>query len=181
MGTDEALLVQALKGDRAALEGFRGRRQGEAFRFALLLAGSSALAEDVLQECWLEILKGKGGFDPARGSARGWFLGMVRRKVFRLARLERRPAAPADLISRLRLAEPASPDEGLLLREDLERLWAALESLSPECREAVLCRWALGWDDRTMAEGLGIAVEAARQRAHRGLEALRRSLTGGKR
>src|SRR5579872_3102026 len=58
------------------------------FRFAWRLTGSMADAEDIVQECFLALLKPECGFDPARTEIRTYLFGAVRNQA--LKRLRRR-------------------------------------------------------------------------------------------
>lgn len=58
------------------------------FRFAWRLTGSLADAEDIVQDCFLALLRPDCGFDPARTSIRTYLFGAVRNQW--LKRLRRR-------------------------------------------------------------------------------------------
>src|SRR5271168_2483528 len=48
------------------------------YNFALRLTGSISTAEDLCQECFLELLQRPSHYDPRRGSLRAFLLGMTR-------------------------------------------------------------------------------------------------------
>jgi RNA polymerase sigma-70 factor (ECF subfamily) len=56
------------------------------FRFAYRLTGSVADAEDIVQTCFLQLLRPGSSFDPSRGSLRTWLLGMVRNQFLKRQR-----------------------------------------------------------------------------------------------
>src|SRR6266508_4009826 len=58
------------------------------FRFAWRLTGSIADAEDIVQECFLALLRPACGFDPCRTALRTYLFGAVRNQA--LNRLRRR-------------------------------------------------------------------------------------------
>ncbi|MCH9650378.1 MAG: sigma-70 family RNA polymerase sigma factor [Deltaproteobacteria bacterium] len=61
------------------------------------------------------------------------------------------------------LAQPQAPSQDrALLRHDLSRLWAALP---PKTRKLIWLRYGLGYTSREVAEHLGDAPEAIRQRS----------------
>ncbi len=175
---DEALLLRAQRGDREALRGFCLAHWQEGFRLALLIAGSRELAEEALQETWVGLMEGLHRFDPARGSARGWFLGILRRQVAAQRRARRRRPTSLELPDLL-LSQELSPEGSTERREARASLLKAMESLPPEDREVLAGYWLLGWDARTLGEILGVSPEAARQRAHRSLLALKALLGSG--
>src|ERR1700732_4343718 len=53
------------------------------YGFALRLTGSPETAEDVAQDCFLELLRHPRRFDPARGSVRRFLLGVPRNLVYK--------------------------------------------------------------------------------------------------
>src|SRR5215470_17785169 len=63
------------------------------YRFAWRLTGSIADAEDIVQECFLALLRPGCGFDPARTAVRTYLFGAVRNQW--LNRLRRREAGAA--------------------------------------------------------------------------------------
>ena len=78
------------------------------FRFAYRLTGSAADAEDIVQACFLELLRPDCSYDPKRAPLRTWLFGVVRNqslKRFRQATLREVPGAddvpsPEDEIQR---------------------------------------------------------------------------------
>ena len=165
------------------MEAFWSEIRDEAIRAAFLWTGRADAAEEAVQEAWAAFLA-----NPPPGSPRGWFFGILRNKSLRLRRS--RPAlsldAPLPGAGGLTLGESLpdrgeGPEAAARKKEEITALLAALEALPDPLREAVFMRWILGWSDVQMAEALGLSEEAARQRAHRGLEALNRksSVTPG--
>jgi RNA polymerase sigma-70 factor (ECF subfamily) len=63
---DAGLLDRAKLGDEAAFLTLYGRHRTPAFRFAYRLTGSSAAAEDIVQDCFLALL-GRAAFDSHQG------------------------------------------------------------------------------------------------------------------
>ena len=182
---DEAFLLAAGRGDRGALARFWERHRREAQRVALLLTRDPADAEEAMQEAWVGLMKGLGAFDRARGSARVWFLSILRHKAADLARARRRgpmsldlelPGSPGTTLGALLASPGDSPEEAARRREETAEMLGALEALPEPHREALSLRWILGWDERAMAQAWGVSPEAARQRAHRGLLALKEAL-----
>src|SRR5271169_5595136 len=82
------LIRDARRGKEAAFLMLLDEHQVPLFRFAWRLTGSIADAEDIVQECFLALLKPNCGFDPARTTIRTYLLGAVRNQS--LKRLRRR-------------------------------------------------------------------------------------------
>src|SRR5207244_5921733 len=64
------------------------------FRFAYRLTGSVADAEDIVQACFLELLRPDCSFDPKRAPLRTWLFGIVRNQS--LKRFRQKTASPLD-------------------------------------------------------------------------------------
>src|SRR5215472_2691339 len=62
------------------------------YRFALRLTGSVADAEDIVQECFLALLRPDSAFDPRRTALRTYLFGVVRNQA--LKRMQ--PVHPAE-------------------------------------------------------------------------------------
>jgi RNA polymerase sigma-70 factor (ECF subfamily) len=73
-GADEeaALLAQVAAGQRAALRGLYDRLSGVTLAVALRILSSRSEAEEVVQDCFLDVWTRARSFDPARGSGRTW-------------------------------------------------------------------------------------------------------------
>jgi RNA polymerase sigma-70 factor, ECF subfamily len=53
------------------------------FRFAYRLTGSVADAEDIVQACFLELLRSDCSYDPTRAPIRTWLFGVVRNQALK--------------------------------------------------------------------------------------------------
>src|SRR5262249_34527753 len=82
--SDEDLLRSARNGSRSAWAELYERHQGRIYRFALQMGGSPSLADEVVQETFLDLLRGGLRFDPAKGSLGASLLGVARLKSLRL-------------------------------------------------------------------------------------------------
>lgn len=74
MGGDDADLVERLRaGDEAAFRVLVLRYQAQLLRLAASLVSSRAVAEEVVQETWLGVVRGIEGFE-GRASVKTWLL-----------------------------------------------------------------------------------------------------------
>jgi RNA polymerase sigma-70 factor (ECF subfamily) len=87
--SDHELLRLMSDGDEEAFVALYRRHQGRIFRFALLMGGSSATADDVTQEVFLVLLRARHQFDPTRGSLATYLYGIARNHVWRVLERER--------------------------------------------------------------------------------------------
>src|SRR5215469_3995996 len=95
-GDDLRLLTEARRGDESSFLSLYQRHRTPLFRFAWRLTGSTATAEDIVQECWMLILQ-KAHFREDCGSVRGYLFGIVRNLAFARLRIrDRESDEPAD-------------------------------------------------------------------------------------
>jgi RNA polymerase sigma-70 factor (ECF subfamily) len=135
-----------LGGNAGAFEALYDRRQGGLYRYALRMTGSEAVAEDVTQDVFLELMRDGRFYDPARGSLKSYLYGMARHRVLRRLERERSHVSidgdaaggGASVDELLRASEDPFAD---LAREEMVSLVRqAVLSLPPHFREViVLC------------------------------------------
>jgi len=171
------LVERARRGDLRAWETIVRTHQGIAFRTAYALSGSAADAEEAAQDGFVKAYRALGRF--RRGAPlRPWLLQIVANE----ARNRRRSAARRDRLALRAAAEHRpgdavpSPEAALLSRESQEQLLAAIEGLSDEHRDAVVCRYLLDLSEEETAAALGVRRGTVKSRISRALERLREGL-----
>lgn len=182
---DEQLLRMMQGGDEEAFTTLYRRRQGGIYRFVLAITGSVALAEDVTQEVFMDLIRDNRGYDPARGSLSGYLLGMARHHALHFLSRDRTYIAIAP-------SSDGSNDNGdyapvcqddphslMSRQETIHSLQQAILRLPEHYREAVvLCDLnEMSYEDA--ASALGCSVGTVRSRLHRGRALLLQKLTGG--
>jgi RNA polymerase sigma-70 factor (ECF subfamily) len=80
---DAELLRMMADGDEAAFLTLYRRYQSRIYRFALLMSGSSSMADDVTQEVFLALMREADRFDPSRGGLDTYLHGIARNHVLR--------------------------------------------------------------------------------------------------
>src|SRR5437660_12200975 len=75
--SDESLLEAIHKRDVAALEALYDRHRVLAYSLALRLLSSPGDAEEVVQECFLNVWRSAGSYNPDRSTVRSWLLSIV--------------------------------------------------------------------------------------------------------
>jgi RNA polymerase sigma-70 factor (ECF subfamily) len=173
------LVERARRGDLRAWETIVRTHQGIAFRTAYVLTGNAADAEEAAQDGFVKAYRALGRF--RRGApVRPWLLRIVANE----ARNRRRSAARRERLS-LRAAAEArpgdavpSPEAALFARESQEQLLAAIERLSEDHRDAIVCRYVLDLSEDETAAALGVRRGTVKSRLSRALERLREELEG---
>jgi RNA polymerase sigma-70 factor (ECF subfamily) len=168
--SDDELLLRLRNGDEHAFTALYRRRQGAIYRFALHLSGSSAAAEDIVQESFLALLREECGFDPKRGTLSGYLFGIARKLVLR--NLERGRSnvpleAESDEAAPRELAVIDDPLAGLTRHEAIDALRRAVQALPRRYREVVVLCDLEEMDYADAAVVLGCPIGTVRSRMHR--------------
>ena len=178
---DETLIAGIVAGDRDAVAALYRRRRADVFRFALLMSGSRAVADDVAQDVFMEVIRRPDRYQPGRSGVVAWLLGIARNHVLRSRHRQRfmtpmggEDRSPALVVS-------TDPLAGMARQQHIAALRRALLLLPVKYRGAiVLC----DLQDMTYADAaasLGCAIGTVRSRLHRarGLLAARLSPSDG--
>lgn len=137
---DEYLVSAALTGDRPAWHRLVERWQPKLLRHAWRVLGDAERARDVVQEAWVEILRGLGRLDDLAAFPAWAFQIVTRRcqRLFRGADRDRRLAESQMLDEEL----PASDSAEGEFHADLAQVLAALQQL-PDAQRSVLALFYL--------------------------------------
>lgn len=162
-------------GDRTAMPSWDElvrQHADRVYRLAYRLSGNQHDAEDLTQETFIRVFRSVQNYQP--GTFEGWlhrittnlFLDMVRRR----ARI-RMEALPEDY-DRVPAGEP-NPEQIYHDSRLGPNLQAALDSLPPEFRAAVVLCDIEGLSYEEIGATLGVKLGTVRSRIHRGRQALR--------
>jgi RNA polymerase sigma-70 factor, ECF subfamily len=198
-GSDDQHTLAALRaGDEKAFLVIVQRLHPSMLRVASAFVSSRAVAEEVVQETWLGVLKGLAQFE-GRSSLRRWIFGILancaRSRGVREARSvplsslgREEDEGPAVDPSRFRPPDdshwpghwsaPPVPwaEEQLLRREAVEAAERAVESLPASQRAVITLRDVEGCDSKEVCETLGISEANQRVLLHRARSKVRAAL-----
>ena len=165
-------LVQAARDGRedAFLQLFDDHHAG-LFRFACRLSGSVADAEDLVQECFLELLRPDCSYDPRRTPLRSYLFGVVRNQCIKRWRGNVKAAGP--------LTEPvdiANPESQLLRGEVGEAVAHAVRQLPDTQREILILAHYEQMSLAEIAEVMELEVTAVKSRLQRARAQLKERL-----
>lgn len=182
----EALARAAADGDRTALEALLTRMLPDLRAFVRLRAGRLVQRfdqqSDIVQSVCREILSGAERFEHAgEGAFRRWLFTTTLRKLS--ARRDHHTAGQRDAVQAAlgagdeeRLLEAygriATPSRHAAVREELERVERAMESLAEEDRSLIVLTRIAQVPRDEIARELGIGAGAVRMRLHRALARL---------
>jgi RNA polymerase sigma-70 factor, ECF subfamily len=168
--SDNDLLLRIRRGDEQAFLGLYRRRQAPIYRFALQMAGSETVAEDVTQEVFLTILKEDCGYEPDRGTLSAYLFGIARKLVLRHVERGRADVALEDQTEEGTIPQFAVDDDPLIdltHREGIEALRRAVQALPRRYREVVVLCDLEEVDYADAAMALGCPIGTVRSRLHR--------------
>jgi RNA polymerase sigma-70 factor (ECF subfamily) len=151
------LLARIARGDQAAFAELYHRTAAQVLGLATVMLGDTAAAEDVTAEAYQQLWHTAGRYDPARGSAHAWLMGMTHRHAARHLRANRDLASTA--ATQLASLPPAS-------------LPTVLQRLDPPSRELILLAYYRGYTAAQAASLLGLPVSAALPRVLAALRTL---------
>ncbi|RCK77096.1 MAG: RNA polymerase sigma factor RpoE [Anaerolineae bacterium] len=157
---DEETAIQQLKrGDLQGLEFLVLRYQIKALRVANLITRDLPLAEDVVQECFLRLIRTIHTFDCSR-PFEPWFLRSVVHAASRAAQRTNRyvyavSEAEEEWFETLFGNTPSAETE-MEFSEIQQQVLDALQKLSPRQRAVLVQRYYLGWSEKEMVAELGV-------------------------
>jgi len=167
-----ALMIRYQGGSLEAFQEMYAQLAPGVRRYLSHLSGGSEIADDLLQETFLQMHRSRAAYNPAY-AVRPWVFGLARNVVLMNRRASRRWATVHE--SRADLPEfPVLPEADRLGSQDEIR--RCIAHLSPDQAEALLLHHEWGFSFEEIAGMLGISAAAARARASRGMADLRLAL-----
>lgn len=169
---DEELVIRAQEGDMGAMDELVNRHHGSVFRVSLGILRDEDAAGDVSQNALLKAFKGLSGF--RRESAfKTWLLAITANEARAYLRKRmRRREQDLEAAGPVASGNP-SPEAGLEVREDAERVKGFLSRLPEKQRMAVTLRIFEGLSFREVGALIGSSEGAARVNYHHGIRRLR--------
>jgi RNA polymerase sigma-70 factor (ECF subfamily) len=171
---DADVLALVERGDaQGALRRLMKRHGGAIYRFCREATHDAALADDVLQQIFIEVHRDIARFR-GRSTLRTWIFGIARHRVLDAAKARRRAQARLERAAPTELTDlrPSPPD--VLDQVQLQgALIACLRELDDSLRTALLLRFQQGFSYEEMAVVCGEKAGTLHARVARALPALR--------
>ena len=176
-----ALLDRARRGEGRAFEDLARGLEGPLFRHVLRILGTSADAEDVVQDAMVSAWRSMSSFEG--GSFRAWIFRIATNRAIDVVRARRRrgelPLEPPE-DAEVEWAEPADPGLDLAeiasQAEALAAVEVALLGLPAEQRAALMLRDIEGFSYEETAGVTAVEIGTVKSRIHRGRLAVRNVL-----
>jgi len=172
--SDAELLQLMITGNDQAFTLLYRRHQGAVYRFALLMSGSTNLAEEVTQEVFLVLMREAERYDAKRGALSAYLCGVARNYVLRFLERERsyvpllEESETADALTITQLIAHDDPFGDCTRNQMIRLVRQAVLALPARYREVVvLC----DFQEMSYAEAalvLDCAIGTVNSRLHRG-------------
>jgi RNA polymerase sigma-70 factor, ECF subfamily len=170
----EALLQACASGDRAALRSLYQLTAPQLFGLANSIVRSRELAEDAVQDSFVQVWRHAHRFDPARGAAMAWLASIVRNRCFDLLRRHQREAPFDDAIVEAWESRTADSTDGIALSREAQRLRDCINELDENPRKSVLLAYYGGLTAGEVAARLGAPLGTVKSWIRRSLIQLKR-------
>ena len=195
-------VIDALRrGDEAAFRALLDLHSPALLRVAMSYVPSRAVAEEVVQETWIAVIRGIDGFE-GRSSLKTWIFTILTNIASRGGGRERRSTPFSALAREEEGGGPSvdpdrflpsdhdrypnhwavaptrwpTPEEGLLSGETRQVILSAIDALPPAQRTVISLRDIEGWDSDEVSEALQISAGNQRVLLHRARSKVRAAL-----
>jgi len=177
---DEALMLAYRAGDAGAFDALYTRHRAKLYRFLLRQCGTAALAEELYQDVWVNVIRARRRYTPQARFTTYLYRIAHNRLIDHFRRSARRPLVdcPSDdeAIAQLPANASLQPEIGAERRAAVQRLFELLGRLPEAQREAFVMHEEGGLSIEEIARATGVNAETAKSRLRYALDKLRRGL-----
>ena len=175
---DWAALVRSIAaGDQLALHALYERAYRIVFTLIMRITANRETAEELTVDVFHDVWRRASRYDAANGTVLGWIMNQARSRAIDRLRFEsRKKRSHGGDMQPLEEATADSHDV-LNLREESESLRAALETLTPDERQAIETTFFAGFTHAEAASRLNQPLGTIKTRIRSGLHKLRHRLT----
>jgi RNA polymerase sigma-70 factor (ECF subfamily) len=179
LAEDDALLIAIQARDDAALGELYDRYGRLALGVAYRILGERGVAEDVVQEAFLNVWRKASGYQPGRGSVRTWLLTIVHNLAIDRRRGRHRREMTDVQIDEVEYSLGSDDEElfstvsGAIEAEQVRR---AIAELPAEQRQPIVLAYFGGLTHQEIAEQTGTPLGTVKSRMRLGLQKLRTAL-----
>jgi RNA polymerase sigma-70 factor (ECF subfamily) len=156
---DAELMRKIAEGDRASLGLLYDRHAKLVFRVAKRILQDNDLAEDVLQDVYLQVWRRAELYRPDRGQAAAWLARLARNRSLDILRKNGREVPYTEIL------EQTIPDDKLMQ----DGLHAALKELPHEWMEVLVLAYFADMSQVQIAEYLNLPLGTVKSRSRAGL------------
>jgi RNA polymerase sigma-70 factor (ECF subfamily) len=172
---DDAL-CRCARGERAALRAIYDAEAPRMLGVALRLLRRRSLAEEAVQDAFVQAWQRAASFDPARGAARTWLYAVLRHRALNILRGEARTDLVDDFEPMGLASEEENPEAVIARLSEAGALRRCLERLDPGRRNAVVLAYMHGLSHGELAGKAGVPLGTMKSWLRRSLMTLRECL-----
>lgn len=170
-------MARIAEGDRHAFKDLYIRTVRRLFGLALHVARSPELAEELVQDVYVQVWLSAGAYDPARGSVLAWLFTLTHRRAVDVLRHERSCRERDARYHRETSALDRDRTEVIVLQKLRdEQVLAGLSVLSCAQSEAICLAYFGGQTYAEVAGTLNVSVPAVKSRIRDGFSKLRQMI-----
>ena len=184
--SDEDLLAAYAAGDARAFGELYERHERAIYRFFLRQGAAASLADDLLQETWLAVVRNAANFEP-RAKFTTWLYTIARSKMIDHWRARDDAISLAyfvgdaandgdDVMLDIAAGDACRPDHQTMARAEARAFLSAVEALPPPQREAFLLQAEGGLSLEQIAAVTGAAHETVKSRLRYAMNKLRAAM-----
>ena len=175
---DEDLFKEIANGQRQAFSVIYDRYSSQLYGLALKILQNQTLADDVIQDVFVNIWKKAGTYDRSKGTPIAWMMILCRNRcIDALRRLNKNRSRSAvlteELVQTVSDESAANPLEKAGLSELQTAVRRAMEILPPEQREPIELAYFKGFSQSEIASELNLPLGTIKTRIRLGMQKLR--------
>ncbi len=176
--SDVSRLLTACAGqDRAAFQKLYRLTAPQLLACLMRILRNRALAEDALQDVFVQVWNRAGQFQAGRGSGWGWLIAIARYRAIDIRRRESRLMAGSDTDVDSLPDDAGQPDAFAALGQRAGKaLVDCIAALQPRQRECIVLAYQGGFSHAEVAGRIGEPLGSVKSWIRRGLAALKRCL-----
>jgi RNA polymerase sigma-70 factor (ECF subfamily) len=170
--SDEQLMLAYAAGDANAFDRLYHNYRAPLYRFILRQVKDPVSSNDIYQQCWEKVIKGRQGYR-SKSPFAAWLFRIARNTV--VDHFRRQANSPSHELPEL-ASDTAGPQAALADVERDNNLADAIDALPAEQREVVLLRLEAGLDLAAIADLTGVNAETCKSRLRYALAKLKQQL-----
>jgi RNA polymerase sigma-70 factor (ECF subfamily) len=174
---DAALMRAFARRDHGAAEELYGRFSSRVYGLGIVMLGSDAAAQDLVQDTFVKLWRSAERYDRSRGKLETWVLLIARSLAIDAIRRRVLEARTLEHVERpSEVDEDPGPDDVAITLDLTDRARAAMASLPPEQRAALELAYLGGKTSAEISDMEGIPIGTAKTRIRAALLRLRDAL-----
>lgn len=175
--TDHDRMTAVARGDLSSMSDIYENRHRSLFRFFFRLTGRQALAEDLVHEVFLRMIRYRESWHSQNvknddGAFEAWMYRIARNTLVDHARKHRHEVPPAEDQMEAVVSERPTPFETTAKRQDLALLYRALRDLPDDKRELLVLTRFEGLSHEQIGRILGCEAGTVKGRVFRAMKEL---------